>query len=177
MTQTFRLVEFEDLDFLELSTDIMGGTTGPTGPTGSGSGSGPTGITGITGPTGSTGSTGGIPIFNFQLWYSGVPSTTNTFIGVASATSTESIVERLMSANGEFTSMAVYLAGVPAATSTYTLRINGVNTALAVTTSASGFASATTTVPFSAGSLFSVQLSAASDPGVQVNITLSYRTI
>lgn len=163
-----RITTFEDLDFLELGDEdqFSGGSTGLTGPTGG------QGITGATGPSGV-----GIPN---KKTYITLCSRTNavagSFMQISGQNSNEDESQFILGEYGNFLSISLNHTAIPALPWTYRLRINGVNTALTVTSSTVGYATATATVGFSPGDLFSIEMTALPSPGVIAQITLELET-
>lgn len=171
MSNAFRFINFEELDYINLSEGLeAAGSTGPTGPlTGS---IGPTGATGSVGNAGPIGAAGIVTTAQYVNYNASVAN--NNFMQFFSSTSTSEAATRgIMATAGQFVSLGVYLRTVPTNPFTFTLRINGVDTALSVTSATSGFASASATVPFSVNDLFTIRTTTSSGT-VSASVALGY---
>jgi hypothetical protein len=117
------------------TTGPTGGNTGPIGPTGGTGPTGPTGATGTTGTTGPTGSTGVI-LTPYYWALDTLPNTTGArFVLLASTPQPFEGGQYLSNNVVTLTSIFVKFNLAPAASAncTFTLRVNGVDTALTVT--------------------------------------------
>lgn len=158
----FKIIDYESLDFLLLGSGSPNGPMGPTGNEGS------TGIRGVTGPTGAT----SFPSVQYNSVTNAIP---NQYLAYAGQTGSETTTMALIGQSGQFTNMYIYHTATPSNPWTYRLRINNVNTALFVTSSTAGFASASANVAFEPEDLYSVQMTSVGG-GVPVRVTVEYDT-
>lgn len=160
MSTAFRLVNYEELDFLLLGDDELTGYTGTQG------------ATGVTGQQGSTGSTGASP--HLYVYYNSFGNMTpNQFLQHSGQTSSENAAQLIIGKAGKFTQMNLYHDAMPSNSWTYTLRINGVNTSLVITSASVGYTFEIRDVFFTENDQFSV-LASSIGGGVPTFITLEY---
>jgi hypothetical protein len=122
------------------------------------------------GPPGPQGPAG--PILQIVRFNSGANVTNNNFLVYCGQTATETQAQEVMPISGTLNRLFVDLVTAPggAASRTFTLRLNGVATALAVTVSAATTTANNTsdTVSFVAGDLISIQHVATGGPAASV---------
>lgn len=177
MSLPFRIIDYESLDFLELSTGLEASGAGPTGPTGiSAISTGPNGAQGATGATGATGSAASSPSLAIFYNSSGSLGSGTRYLRPNTSSTSEAFSEVLFPVAGQLTQLTVSHNTVPAGTWTYTARINSVNTALTLTSAVSGATTFSTNVGFNAGDRLTLQGTSAS-AGSVTQATIVYTIV
>ena len=156
------------------------GNTGNTGPTGANSiVTGPTGNTGNTGKTGPTGPTGPTQ-YAIQNFNSAANVANNNFLRFGSQSVTENVCQFPMTRSGSLQNLFVKMFANTAggSSTTFTVRLNGANTALTCTVAAATQTSSDTThsVTVAAFDSISLQVTFTGNPGTGATASFEYHS-